>query len=45
VDESGSLPPKFPPGQARQAAHLRTEGHAVSRAWRVKGFQNHLVRR
>lgn len=45
VDESGGLPPKFPPGQARQAVHLRTEGHAVSRAWRVKSFADHLVRR
>ena len=45
VDDSGGLPPKFPPGQARQAAHLRAEGHAVSRAWRVREFADHLVRR
>ena len=35
VDERGTLPPKFPPGQARQAQHLRAEGHRVSRAYRV----------
>ncbi len=45
VDESGGLSPKFPPGQARQAAHLRAEGHGVTRAWRVKAFENHLVKR
>ena len=35
VDDRGRLPPKFPPGPARQAAHLRAEGHRVSRAYRV----------
>ena len=45
VDDSGGLPPKFPPGQARQAVHLRAEGHSVSRVWRVREFADHLVRR
>src|SRR6058998_3009130 len=30
VDDRGRLPAKFPPGPARQAAHLRAEGHRVS---------------
>ena len=44
VDDRGGLPPKFPPGQARQAAHLRNEGHDV-RAGRVKDVEGVLVRR
>jgi len=45
VDERGHLPPKFPPGVARQAAHLRTEGHRVSRAGQVRDVDAVLVRR
>jgi hypothetical protein len=44
VDDRGGLPPKFPPGQARQAAHLRAEGHDV-RGGRVKDAGAVLVRR
>lgn len=44
VDERGGLPPKFPPGQARQAAHLRAEGHRVSRDGRVTDVARTLVR-
>lgn len=43
VDDKGRLPPKFPPGQARQAAHLRKEGHSVSRGWQVQDLSS-LVR-
>jgi hypothetical protein len=43
VDERGRLNEKLPPGPARQAEHLRSEGHAVARdkasgRWVVKGF-------
>jgi alkylated DNA nucleotide flippase Atl1 len=44
VDEKGRLPPKFPPGLGRQAAHLRKEGHRVSRDYRVPGVDKALVR-
>jgi hypothetical protein len=44
VDEQGRLPPKFPPGQARQAAHLRGEGHRLSRDHRVTDVSKALVR-
>jgi hypothetical protein len=44
VDERGGLPPKFPPGQARQAAHLRTEGHRLGRDGRVADVAGTLVR-
>ena len=45
VDERGRLPPKFPPGPSRQAAHLRKEGHRVSRDHRVPAVDAALVRR
>jgi len=45
VDEKGRLPPKFPPGLSRQAAHLRKEGHRVSRDYRVPDVDAALVRR
>lgn len=45
VDERGRLPPKFPPGPQRQAVHLRTEGHHVSRDYRVADVADALVRR
>lgn len=45
VDEKGRLPPKFPPGPARQAAHLRKEGHRVGRDQRVADHHQSLVRR
>jgi hypothetical protein len=45
VDERGRLPPKFPPGTNRQAAHLRKEGHRVSRDHRVPDVDAVLVRR
>jgi hypothetical protein len=45
VDEQGRLPPKFPPGQSRQAAHLRAEGHRVGRDGRVRDAARRLVRR
>jgi hypothetical protein len=39
IGEDGSLSEKFPPGPARQACHLRGEGHRVVRSrgagWRV----------
>jgi hypothetical protein len=44
VDERGTLPPKFPPGQARQAAHLRKEGHRVGRDHRVAAVAGVLVK-
>jgi hypothetical protein len=44
VDDRGGLPPKFPPGPARQAVHLRAEGHQVSRAGRVRDVGSALVR-
>jgi hypothetical protein len=42
VDERGRLNPKWPPGPARQAEHLRAGGHRVTRErgsgyWVVKG--------
>jgi hypothetical protein len=45
VDERGGLPPKFPPGRARQAAHLRAEGHQVASTWRVRDVEAVLLRR
>ena len=45
VDDRGRLPPKFPPGPGRQAAHLRAEGHRVSRAGRIDQVGAALVRR
>jgi hypothetical protein len=45
VDEQGGLPAKFPPGRARQAAHLRSEGLAVSSVGRVRGSEAALLRR
>lgn len=45
VDERGRLPPKFPPGPNRQAAHLRKEGHRISRDYRVADVAAALVRR
>jgi hypothetical protein len=45
VDDEGCLPAKFPPGQARQAAHLRAEGHRVSRDHRIVALATALVRR
>jgi len=45
VDDKGRLPPKFPPGPARQAAHLRAEGHQVSRDGRVRNAAAALMRR
>jgi hypothetical protein len=45
VDEKGRLPPKFPPGPARQAAHLRAEGHRVSRDGRVQDVDAVLLQR
>ena len=44
VDAQGRLPPKFPPGPARQAAHLRKEGHRVSRDGCVADVAQALVR-
>jgi hypothetical protein len=44
VDDRGNLPAKFPPGRARQAAHLRAEGHRVSRDYRVAAMAGSLVR-
>jgi hypothetical protein len=41
IGADGSLSEKFPPGPARQARHLRSEGHRVARSrrggWRVTG--------
>jgi hypothetical protein len=45
VDDKGRLPPKFPPGPARQAAHLRKEGHRLGRDGRVRDVAAALVRR
>jgi alkylated DNA nucleotide flippase Atl1 len=45
VDERGNLPPKFPSGRARQAAHLRAEGHQITSAWRVRNVGAALVGR
>jgi 6-O-methylguanine DNA methyltransferase, DNA binding domain len=45
VDDRGCLPAKFPPGQALQAAHLRAEGHRVSRDFRISAVAKALVRR
>ena len=45
VDDQGRLPPKFPPGPPRQAAHLRAEGHRVSRDGRVRELEAVLVLR
>jgi hypothetical protein len=45
VDDKGRLPPKFPPGAARQSAHLRAEGHAVSVDLRVRDAASSLMRR
>ena len=45
VGQDGRLPPKFPPGRARQAAHLRMEGHQVTRDGLVSGVDAVLVRR
>ena len=44
VDDRGGLPPKFPPGRARQAAHLRAEGHAVTSAAAVRHAEAVLLR-
>ena len=41
VRDDGSLSEKLPPGAARQAWWLRTEGHKIRRTgkkWRVEGF-------
>jgi len=48
VGESGELNPKSPPGPARQAAHLRREGHRVRRRagperWHVVGVEPSLM--
>jgi hypothetical protein len=45
VDERGNLPVKFPPGRARQATHLRAEGHRITSAWRVRNVEATLVDR
>lgn len=45
VDEQGRLPPKFPPGRQRQAAHLRAEGHRLTADLRVRDAARALVRR
>jgi len=45
VDDAGRLPPKFPPGRERQAEHLRSEGHRVSRDGRVRDVVSNLMRR
>ena len=45
VDEGGRMPPKFPPGSARQAEHLRAEGHSVSRDGKVRDVDAKLLRR
>jgi hypothetical protein len=45
VDPTGRLPPKFPPGVARQAVHLREEGHSVSREGSVRDAEKKLLRR
>ena len=44
VDEKGMLNPKIPPGPARQAFHLKREGHVVrcmkgSGRWQVVGYE------
>jgi hypothetical protein len=44
VDDRGCLPVKFPPGRARQAAHLRAEGHRVSRDYRIPALAGAQVR-
>jgi hypothetical protein len=44
VDEQGGLPPKFPPGPRRQAAHLRAEGHHVISGQRVRDVAQALMR-
>ena len=44
VEATGRLPAKFPPGPRRQAAHLRAEGHRVSRDGRVTDVAATLVR-
>jgi len=46
VKDDGSLNPKFPGGAARQAAHLRAEGHRIvaakgARPPRVAGLEDH----
>jgi len=42
VGEKGELNPKWPPGPARQADHLRAEGHRVVRkraaGWRIEDY-------
>jgi hypothetical protein len=45
VDEEGRLSPKFPPGRARQAAHLRAEGHRISSSGRVSNLEEVLLRK
>ena len=45
VDDAGRLPPKFPPGRERQAEHLRSEGHPISRDGRVRDVASSLMRR
>jgi hypothetical protein len=45
VEPTGALPPKFPPGRARQAEHLRAEGHDVSRQGRVVDVDRALIER
>lgn len=45
VDDKGGLPPKFPPGRARQAEHLREEGHRLTRDYRVSDVSRAIVRR
>ena len=45
VDERGGLPAKFPPGRARQAQHLRREGHRVDSTWHVRDVEAVLVRK
>jgi hypothetical protein len=44
VDEHGRLSAKFPPGPARQAVHLRAEGHRVTADRRVQDAARALVR-
>lgn len=46
VDGRGRLSEKTPPGPARQAEHLKREGHSVRRVserWCVVGFEERLV--
>lgn len=43
IGPDGSLPPKFPPGRARQREYLQGEGHAVTARGRVADPDRALV--